>query len=889
MAGIDETVLAALLHPALAPLWAAAQPAFVWSGRDGRPLWANRTGLRLWGCHSLAALATQELGAASALAQLTRIAQRLPADANRIERVRFFCGGRDMNLACLCSWLDLGGERVMLVNAIEALPEKLTRPLTLTPRDDAGRLLDRLQAPLIALSASGELLLATALGHWLLERTVQPRPDAENPRPGILATLARSALAGDHAALVTAGPNIAGLQAELQVLPLDAQGGALVLAVLHDVGEATNDNRGADLQPQGKAATGPVRSGHDEHRYEGEERMVASNDAGASDNARTKDLYSAATPLNVFPFTGAPIRIRDEQTGLEAQERDAFREIAKALGARIEGDPHDQDMIVHAQPPRDSSTARSPRHAQDTSEISLTETLNLLDRVPNGILIYRDDKPVYANRVFLDLFGYPDFADLSQVSSIADLLPQMVSSEPQDTANGPAPLLARSNQGGTFAVLARLQAIRWAGRMAMLLNVREAVANGPLPTDTVADAPGTADAAEPEADLTVPANSNEPPGAIQPGSRQEELSVALALATDGVITLDSEGLIAAMSDAATILFGRNAADCLGQPLETLFQPDSQPIVADYLDGVRQHGITRILGSGREVTMQQDNGNLRTLYLTLGRIGSDEARRFCAVLRDISPSKQNEEELVRARKAAENASAQKSEFLAKVSHEIRTPLNSIIGFSEIIIEERFGGIENERYRTYIRDIHASGRHLLGLVNDLLDLSKIEAGKLELDMTSVDINEVARHSLNLLQPDANRGRIILRQSLDRALPSVVADRRSLHQILLNLLSNAVKFTEPGGQVVISTKLTDKGEVQIRVRDTGIGMSSEQLSMALEPFRQLHRMSGHRAPGTGLGLPLTKALVEANRARFTLSSAPQEGTLVEVTFPSARVLAE
>ena len=238
----------------------------------------------------------------------------------------------------------------------------------------------------------------------------------------------------------------------------------------------------------------------------------------------------------------------------------------------------------------------------------------------------------------------------------------------------------------------------------------------------------------------------------------------------------------------------------------------------------------------------------------------------------------------AKRQAERASAAKSDFLAKISHEIRNPLNAIIGFSEVMAQEKFGPIGNERYRQYLADIHASGQHILSLVNDLLDLSKIEAGKLELDFADVALNPVTEQCVAIIQPQANRERVIIRTSLAAKLPPVMADARSVRQIVLNLISNSTKFTGAGGQVIVSTTLTDRGDVALRVRDTGLGMSEQEIAIALEPFRQVATTA--RAGGTGLGLPLTKALAEANRAAFSIKSAPHAGTLVEVTFrPSPR----
>lgn len=229
--------------------------------------------------------------------------------------------------------------------------------------------------------------------------------------------------------------------------------------------------------------------------------------------------------------------------------------------------------------------------------------------------------------------------------------------------------------------------------------------------------------------------------------------------------------------------------------------------------------------------------------------------------------------------------EKAEFLAKVSHEVRTPLNSIIGFAELIQETPHGPLGHAKYREYVDAIHQSGLYALSLINDLLDLSKLELGKFELNFTAVDVNEVIGESVRLMQPQAGQQRVVLRMSLADALPQVLADRRSLKQILLNLISNGVKFTAGGGQVIVTTGPERSGGVRISVRDTGVGMSPSEVAQALEPFRQLDT-APKRQIGTGLGLPLTKGLVEANRARFSIDSTPGDGTRIDVVFPPERV---
>lgn len=237
-----------------------------------------------------------------------------------------------------------------------------------------------------------------------------------------------------------------------------------------------------------------------------------------------------------------------------------------------------------------------------------------------------------------------------------------------------------------------------------------------------------------------------------------------------------------------------------------------------------------------------------------------------------------------RERTREAAARQLDFLAKVSHEVRTPLNSIIGFAELMLHERFGPIGNSRYKGYAEDIHQSGLYALSLLNDLLDISKIEAGKFELDFTSVDVAEVVEACVASLQPLAKRNRIVLRTSFADDLPLVLADPRRLRQILLNLLTNAIKFTREGGQVIVSGTMVEN-ELRLRVRDSGVGMSENDIAYAMQPFHQLDTSPRHQS-GTGLGLPLTKALTDAIRARLELTSEPGVGTSADVIFPKERL---
>ncbi len=289
--------------------------------------------------------------------------------------------------------------------------------------------------------------------------------------------------------------------------------------------------------------------------------------------------------------------------------------------------------------------------------------------------------------------------------------------------------------------------------------------------------------------------------------------------------------------------------------------------------------------GQLVDIVWDNEPAHALIATVKTQGGGRTVPLQAQLTELQAMVKAARE---AKGRAENASWAKSNFLAKVSHEIRTPLNSIIGFSELMMQERFGALGNDRYREYLKDIHAAGEHLLSLINDLLDLSKIEAGGLQLAFVEVALNDLTQQCVAIIQPQANRGRVLVRLALAPALPKVMADARAVRQILLNLLSNSLKFTPAGGQVIVSSAIGDAEEVILRVRDTGRGMTESEIASVLEPFRWVAASSRGGSGGSGLGLPLSKALAEANRAKLRIASTPKEGTLVEIVFPHASVVA-
>jgi signal transduction histidine kinase len=234
-----------------------------------------------------------------------------------------------------------------------------------------------------------------------------------------------------------------------------------------------------------------------------------------------------------------------------------------------------------------------------------------------------------------------------------------------------------------------------------------------------------------------------------------------------------------------------------------------------------------------------------------------------------------------------ASRAKSEFLANMSHELRTPLNAIIGFSEIMAREILGPVGQPRYRDYAHDIQDSGKHLLGVINDILDLSRIEAGRMTLVEDEVDLAAVISGCVRLLSYRAATAGVAIVPDFDKETCRIRADEGRIRQIGFNLLANAIKFTPQGGEVRIAIAPNHDGEVELTVADTGIGMRPEDIPVAMTPFQQVQTGGVRNIGGTGLGLPLTKTLVELHGGRLAISSALGEGTTVSAVFPRERVM--
>jgi two-component system cell cycle sensor histidine kinase PleC len=248
---------------------------------------------------------------------------------------------------------------------------------------------------------------------------------------------------------------------------------------------------------------------------------------------------------------------------------------------------------------------------------------------------------------------------------------------------------------------------------------------------------------------------------------------------------------------------------------------------------------------------------------------------------IARAENSREEALLAKESAEKANRSKSMFLANMSHELRTPLNAVIGFSEMMHAEIFGPLGDRRYREYTGLIQGAGKHLLDLINDVLDMSKIEAGKQELHREKLNIVDVVRDALAMMREQAAAGQVALEMAADSAPIFIQADRRAMKQIFLNLLSNAVKFTPEGGRVTVNTE-SNGDQVILSVRDTGIGIPAEHIYRLGNPFVQIRNNAGTTQTGTGLGLALVRALTEMHDGSFRIESTEGQGTTVSVSFP-------
>ena len=357
-------------------------------------------------------------------------------------------------------------------------------------------------------------------------------------------------------------------------------------------------------------------------------------------------------------------------------------------------------------------------------------------------------------------------------------------------------------------------------------------------------------------------------------SAQNRLAEALENSREAVVLVDAEDRIVIANSQLANFFPQLAPQLSsGMRFTEVFRQVEDLVAAAASEEVGAASAGFDLSLERELRLADGR------WLRISRSPLQDGG-FFLLISDFSDVKEREERLTEARRAAEAASEAKSRFLANMSHELRTPLNAIIGFSDVMASEVLGAL-NPSYVQYAKDIRQSGGHLLDIISSVLELSKSEAGKLQLTSQMVDLNEIIGASVTMMRDQCARAK----QTLFAVLPpepiEVRGDPAKLRQVVLNLLSNAAKFTDAGGTITVSAAATD-GAAVIRVTDNGIGMSPEQIPIALAAFGQVDSRLARRYEGTGLGLPLSKAIIELHRGTITIDSTPGKGTCVTITLP-------
>ena len=370
--------------------------------------------------------------------------------------------------------------------------------------------------------------------------------------------------------------------------------------------------------------------------------------------------------------------------------------------------------------------------------------------------------------------------------------------------------------------------------------------------------------------------------------------IFLRLCPDAVVVINRKQQIVDFNEAAKEIFGFERDEILLQPLDVLIPEDLRKQHRIVVDGYAAANSGMIIGESRSMANRRELAGVRkdgTVFAVDGWIcsfvGEDGEPLMAAVLRDITDRKKDKDRLERALKDAAVASQAKSDFVAHVSHEVRTPLNSILGFSELMALEAFGPVGDARYKQYADSINEAGKHLLHLINEILDLSKLENGRMTMWEEEVDLCDLVTTALGLVSEQANKGGIALQSHGLSSQIMVKVDATKIRQVLLNLLSNAIKFTPRGGTISVSVSLGKHSGVEVSVRDTGIGIAPDDIEKVLMPFGQVDNAESHTKGGTGLGVPLSKALTELHQGRFAITSRLGEGTEVAFWLPPARLV--
>ena len=370
---------------------------------------------------------------------------------------------------------------------------------------------------------------------------------------------------------------------------------------------------------------------------------------------------------------------------------------------------------------------------------------------------------------------------------------------------------------------------------------------------------------------------------------QKRLDTIVELAPDAIISINEEKRIVVFNSAAERIFGYDRSDMMGNKLDDLLPREVVSNHDSMIDGFIQGEATSIKMGGRDgIIGRRKNGELFPAEASISRQQTPGGNVLTVMLKDVTERNRHEDEMLRAKEEAEIANRVKTEFLASVSHELRTPLNAILGFSQSMQEGIFGPLNNDKYSEYVKNIVDSGTHLLELINDVLDISVIESGRMSIHEEILDIEKLVQSACRLVLPRLEANDLILDVDVEPGLPAFNGDNRRLKQVILNILANSVKFTPEGGTITLSAG-RHNGSLTVSIRDTGIGIEKDDIPKALSPFGQVDSRLSRIYEGTGLGLPLAKSFVELHSGELSLESEFGKGTVVTLIFPPDRFVSK
>jgi PAS domain S-box-containing protein len=350
---------------------------------------------------------------------------------------------------------------------------------------------------------------------------------------------------------------------------------------------------------------------------------------------------------------------------------------------------------------------------------------------------------------------------------------------------------------------------------------------------------------------------------------EERFRLVVESAPNAMILVNTEGKITLVNSQTEKLFGYSRSELIDQGVETLIPLRFKEKHPGYRNSFFEKPKVRSMGAGRDLFARRKDGSEFPVEIGLNPIETSEGPLVLAAIIDITERKTQERNRL------------KSDFLANMSHELRTPMNAIMGFSELLIDKKVGEL-NAKQLEYLNDIHASGSHLLRLINDVLDLAKIESGKIELNIETFNIADAIEEVIQIVRPIANKKEVGLSLDLSKDIDMISIDKNKFRQILYNLISNAIKFNHPQGTIIIETALYNEDSFVMKVKDSGIGIAKENLKKLFIPFVQLDSGTARKHEGSGLGLSLTKNIIELHNGSISVESAEGKGTIFSVVLP-------